>query len=743
MKTSVQTKILVGFAASLLVLLIIGCLTFIATRRLVGTLESVAHTQEVIGSLTNGLALLSDAETSQRGYLLTGDESFLNDCRSAQEQVRHWQNELTRLTADNPAQQERLKQLDGLITRRLDILNNRIAIRREHGLEAAVTAVKSREGFDAMQRVRSVLSQMSEAESRLLQQRHRAANRSADLSLAVIVGGSALSCLFAMGALTIVRRDLKLREQAEAERDRFFHLSLDLICVADFNGYFKTLNPAWEKTLGHTNAELTARPFIEFVHPEDRAATQMQAGRLARGESLSYFENRYRARDGSYHWLAWSARADVEQQLIFANAHDITDRKRVEQIHLQFRSLFESLPGACLVLTPDLKIAAVSDAYLKATMTQREKILGRGLFEVFPDNPDDPGATGESNLRASLKRVLQTGAADTMAIQKYDVRRPDGVFEERFWSPVNSPVFGADRQIEYIIHRVEDVTDFVRQKEQAADGDTKLMVRLEQMEAEVFKSSQDVQAMNQRLRDANEELNRSSARLEAANQELEAFSYSVSHDLRAPLRHIGGFVDLFNRKSGAKLDDEGKRFLGIIGDAAKQMGVLIDDLLVFSRMGRAELRATQLDLSALVHEAVKSVEPDCAGRNIEWKIAPHPTVQADPAMLRQVLINLVSNAVKYSRPRDPAIIEIGCGETTAQEFVFFVRDNGVGFDMQYAAKLFGVFQRLHRASEFEGTGIGLANVRRIIHRHGGRTWAEGKIDAGATFYYTLPKPQPV
>lgn len=229
-------------------------------------------------------------------------------------------------------------------------------------------------------------------------------------------------------------------------------------------------------------------------------------------------------------------------------------------------------------------------------------------------------------------------------------------------------------------------------------------------------------------------------RLEASNKELEAFSYSVSHDLRAPLRHIDGFADLLQRGAAARLDDNGRRQLKIVSDSAKQMGRLIDDLLAFSQIGRAELRKTAVQLDPLVKEAIRQLQPEIQGRTILWKNEPLPEVHGDPALLRLVLINLISNALKYSRTRSTAEIEIGTAPNSEEETVIFVRDNGVGFDMQYADKLFGVFQRLHRADEFEGTGIGLANVRRIVLRHGGRTWAEAAVDAGATFYFSIPNP---
>lgn len=377
-----------------------------------------------------------------------------------------------------------------------------------------------------------------------------------------------------------------------------------------------------------------------------------------------------------------------------------------------YKALFEAAPSLHLVLTPDLLIAAVTDAYLDATMTRRDVILGRHLFDVFPDNPDDPTASGVANLRRSLDTVRATRAPHVMATQKYDIRRPEsegGGFEERYWSPINSPLLDTSGDVAFIIHRVEDVTE---------------LVRLQHNE-EIQKQREIEHVQN----------------LAAVNQELEAFSYSVSNDLRAPLRHITGFVALLQRNAKDVLDRDAQHYLVTISEAAGKMTQLIDDLLAFSHLGRAPLTKRAVPLQAIVDDARRAVEQGAGGRAVDWVVTALPIVVADPALLRQVLVNLFSNAVKYSRDRETSRIECSVS-TQGDEIVVFVRDNGVGFDPRYADKLFGVFQRLHAAEEFEGTGIGLANVRRIIHRHGGRVWAESTPGHGATFFFSLPAERP-
>src|SRR5450830_947330 len=292
-----------------------------------------------------------------------------------------------------------------------------------------------------------------------------------------------------------------------------------------------------------------------------------------------------------------------------------------EQGIADFQRLFESVPGLFLVLLPDFTIAAVSDAYLQATLTRRERIVGRHLFDVFPDNPDDPNADGVANLRRSLERVLENGIPDAMAMQKYDVPRPDGQgFEERYWSPSNFPVMDADRNILYIMHRAEDITSYVMLKknrdelgqinQELREKMTANELELPDLSGDSSIGTQHLHALNRalkleilarsKLEETNRELTRelksNIEKLQDSNKEMESFSYSVSHDLRAPLRAIDGFARM--------LEEDGRRKLQVIRDNTRNMGRLIDELLEFSRLGRKELNYGHLDMAGLVQAAL-------------------------------------------------------------------------------------------------------------------------------------------
>jgi PAS domain S-box-containing protein len=378
---------------------------------------------------------------------------------------------------------------------------------------------------------------------------------------------------------------------------------------------------------------------------------------------------------------------------------EIAERQRTEEAlwesEKRYRFLFECNPLPMWVYDLDtLAFLAVNEAAIHHYGYAREEFLAMTIKDIRP--PED--------IPALLENVSHVGPGLDQA-GTWRHRKKDGTII--YVEITSHRLIFAGRQAELVL--ANDITERQRAEEE-------------------------IRRLNQELE---QRVIERTAQLEAANQELEAFSYSVSHDLRAPLRHIIGFTELLQKYSATTLDEKSHRYLKTISEAAKQMGALIDDLLAFSWVGRVEMHKTTVRLDQLVQEVLRDVQADTQNREIVWKIGPLPEVQGDPSLLRLVLVNLLSNAVKYTRPRTPAQIEIGC-TSNQHETVVFIRDNGVGFDMQYVDKLFGVFQRLHSAAEFEGTGIGLANVRRIIHRHGGRTWAEGAVDGGATFYFSLP-----
>ncbi len=368
------------------------------------------------------------------------------------------------------------------------------------------------------------------------------------------------------------------RNEAERARRSFFTLSLDLLCIADSEGRFVELNPAWERVLGYPVGDLIGRPFLDLVHPDDRARTLAEAEKLRSGGETVAFEDRYRAHDGTYRTLRWSTAADAERGLLYAAAHDVTDLRASEQ---------------------------------------KVRVLNRSL---------------EATVQARTEA------------------------------------------------------------------------------------------------------------LERTVRELEAFSYSVSHDLRTPLRSIDGFSRVILEKYENQLDEQGRDYLGRIRRASQRMAHLIDDMLKLSRVMRGDLDRRPLNLSVearAVVEDLRNAEPQ---RHVDVRIAEGLIVHADRRMI-QVVQNLIGNAWKFTGARKQAEIEFGSMEQNG-EMVYFVRDNGAGFDMRYANKLFGAFQRLHRTDEFEGTGIGLATVQRIVHLHNGRIWAEAEVDRGATFYFTVPAASP-
>jgi PAS domain S-box-containing protein len=366
-----------------------------------------------------------------------------------------------------------------------------------------------------------------------------------------------------------------------------------------------------------------------------------------------------------------------------------------------------------------------------AAHSDREKEARfREVDESYPPSNTDPRGpakvtrTGQSELVPLLSEaVLAEAAGDDLRLRKLQ--------EFGFTSYLSVPLIARTRTLGAMTFA------YAESGRSYQEDDLLLARQLADRAALAIDNARLFSEVEEARRDLEKRVLARTAQLEEANRELESFSYSVSHDLRAPIRHISGFVDLLRRRVAETIDPTSAHYLEVIVDSAKQAGTLVDDLLAFSRMGRAELARQRVSMDQLLRDARSDLQTETAGRTVDWRIGELGDVTGDAAMLRLVWRNLLSNAVKYSRTRETAIVEVG-KMAKPEEDVFYVRDHGVGFDMRYVGKLFGVFQRLHSGDQFEGTGIGLANVRRIVMRHGGRTWAEGELEHGATFYFSIP-----
>ena len=510
-----------------------------------------------------------------------------------------------------------------------------------------------------------------------------------------ITGGRRL--IFISDISERILAEIEVRQKRE-EVEQHFRASLDLLCIADTDGYFRRLNPEWENALGYSIDELVGTRFLDFVHPDDVSTTLEAISQLSANSPVLNFTNRYLHKNGTYRWIEW--RSLPVGKMIYASARDITDRIELENKEKEslekFHAIFGSMVEGCalheVILGPDgspenYRLIDVNPAYERIIGMSAEVVCGKLATEVY--------GTSEPPYLEEFGQVAITGIPQRMTTYFPPLN-------QHFEISITCPKSGQFATI---------FSDITRQ----------------------VKNEEEILRLNQNLE---QKVIERTAELEQANKELEAFTYSVSHDLRAPLRSIDGFSQILLEDCSHELSEDGIHYLDRVRTATQQMGILIDDLLRLSRIMRVEMKFSQVNLSHLATLIIQSLQEEDPTRVVKVSIQPDLWVEADSGLISIALENLIRNAWKFSSKKEETLIEVG-SIVEQNRIVYFIRDHGAGFDMAFSSKLFGAFQRLHSPEEFEGTGIGLAIVQRIIHRHNGTIWAEGKPGEGATFWFTI------
>lgn len=696
-----------AFGVAIALVLFVEYLGYRSSEAQVETTARVDHTRQVLGELNDILIATLDAETGRRGFALTGNESLLVPYRDASARASTHLGALRRLIADNPHQVARLDALEPRVMNRLRLLDEAVAEQRTAGAGRTPQATDSLRGSAEMRTVRAGLAEMVATENVLLAQREAETTTSVRLSRDVQLAGGALGVLLLTVVVGRLRRAIRERERSE-ERARANESDLattlesigDGVIATDARGLVTRINPVARQITGWELESALGKPIDEVFHlVHDRKSTDVPnpVHEAMRTRSIVEIDDAalLLAKDGQKRRVADSA-APIRDHagtvrgavLVFRDVTKVLeDARSLRRTHAFLDSILENIPDMVFVKdAQDLAFVRFNRAGEELLGLKREELLGKTDFAFFA--PDQAKAFVDKDRETLRGKQL-------VDIPEEPLTTATGM---RWLHTKKVPLLDENGEPEYLLGISADIT--------------------EQRRDEVsLRASKDA--------------------TEAAHRELEAFSYSVAHDLRAPLRSIDGFSQALLEDYAAKLDDEGRSHLTRVRKAAQRMAELIDDLLALARVSRAEVTRVPVDVSSVARD-VGAVAKATRNPKAQLIVESGLVVDADPRLVRVLFENLLANAFKFSGKRDDARVEVGQRTDAASgQHVFHVKDNGAGFDLGAAKKLFTAFQRYHRPNEYEGTGIGLATAERIVSRHGGRIWAESTPGGGATFSFIL------
>lgn len=882
MKTDWVKRSNIGIIPSVIVLMLISIVSYQSINKMITYSAATNRSVEVLSNLSGLMLAITDAETGERGYIITGDPVFLQPYNNRVGNVRisFWKLKLQ--TRKNASQQRNLNTLLPLLEKRMSLMKEIIDVRRDEGFMKAEQMALGGKGKQMHDKIRVIVNNMRDEENRVLEVSRKNASRVSLLTKFIIISGGILALILVSVSKIINYRGLAERQRAkeafiisENHYRRLFETAANGILILEpVTGKILDVNPFLIELLGYSRKQYLEKAIWEIGLFEDIESNKTKFSELETKKYVHYENLPLQAADGRVINVEISSTVYTEDQnsVIQCNIRDLSERRLAEMelqnSEIQFWSLTENSPdliarfdrqvrylfanqstaaegkiSQSAIIGKTIQEAGVPEPYARLWEDQIKSVFASGerldlessvetseglryydtrfVPEVAPDGTIFSVQTiahditnrklAEEELRRKAERLRNLHKMDQAILQA--IESPETIAQaslQHLWDLLQfqhasvgifSPeekeisVYAVNVNGNSIVKNVKILTDAaltdleilrkgrieivadmgdltpasaitgmllvegissfitvpflsaqglygvlnigwdqpgpISEDEKEIIGEVASQITIALELAALLKESKlyttDLEA---RVCDR-------TAKLEIANKELETFSYSVSHDLRAPLRHINGFIHLFLEHKTSEFTAEELGYLEIIAKSAEEMGNLIDALLSFSRLNASELQKTQIDSVEIINAAIQLFQAEIKARSIEIKVGDLPRISGDPQLISQVWVNFISNAVKYTGKKLKPVIEIG-GYTENNNVVFFIKDNGAGFDMKYVDKLFGVFQRLHRARDFEGIGIGLANINRIITRHGGRCWAEGEIDKGAVFYFSLP-----